>query len=160
MHAWLHTPLPKSHIHCPPPLPPYLQSSSSALSKKLSHSSRVVHFFLSQQVWWPQRDPQQTPLHPLNSTRTRSLGISKGPLYPSVSSVSPDEFGWISSGLRSLVIGWQSEFYLMVDKKVPDSLAERHRKICSVERHWVFWTGGFGRRLAVFPQSDYLNRIC
>ena len=75
---------------------------------KLSHCT----FFKSKILWWPQRrDPEQTSLLCLSSTRDRILGTSRGPFYLSTSQESPDKFGlswfWDLPYLIILSFIWQ-----------------------------------------------------
>ena len=70
--------------------------------------------FFSWQLWQPWKDPEWTSFLWLDSTRNWRFGTSSGPLHPSVSSGSADEFGWVSPGSWISHIGWDSEFYLEV----------------------------------------------
>ena len=103
------------------------------------------------------------------------------------SSVSPDEFGWVSPGTVSPTICWRSWLYSEVFKlhAMRDRLSmnlgsRRGSYICSIERHWgypqlrnagmillswkiVRWLGLgdlVGGWPDIFPQYVYLKRLC
>ena len=141
-----------------------------------SQLSSWISFF-SQQLWLPWRDPEWTSFFWLDSTRNWRFGTSRGPLHPSISSGSADEFGYVSPGSWISHIGWDSEFYLEVGQVICPLLVGKilggcggwvkhlgHTHIWS--RHWVglswkilrnshpaqrYWVGGWlkdARRIA------------
>ena len=93
---------------------------------KLNSQLSSCTSFFSGQLWWPRRDPERTSFLRLDSTRNQSFGTSSGTLHPSASSGSADEFGKVSPGSWISHMGWDSEFYSVVEQVTCPLLVGRY----------------------------------